>query len=218
MNGVRAAEEQVGPDVACIHVMDQEVDNFAILADLVAEGRRFVVRGSITRRLHSRGRRHVNDALEEVTAEAFRTVQLTARKRFSPGHPVRQERQAKLMIRATAILLPRPTHAQHTTKKLALHVVHVFEPDPPDGVEPVEWVLYTTEPIDTPESLTAIVDHYRARWRIEEYFKALKTGCAFEKRQLTTYASLQRAMALLAPIAWHLLALRTVAHDTTATP
>lgn len=218
MNGVREAEKLVGPNAACIHVMDQEADNFAILADLVAEGCRFVVRGSVDRRLDQRGRRHVNDALDEVTAEAFRTVPLTARVKPTRGHPSRQEREAKLMIRATAIVLPRPTHAQHATKVVALNVVHVFEPSAPDGVEPIEWTLYTTEPIDSSEAVTAVVDHYRARWRIEEYFKALKTGCEFEKRQLTTYRSLQRAMALLVPIAWHLLALRTVARVAGGTP
>ncbi len=218
MAGVRAAEKKVGSGAACIHVMDQEADNFAIFADLVAEERRFVIRGSVTRRLHRRGRRHVDDALNEVTAVAFRTVPLTARPWASAGHPARAERQAKLMIRARAIVLPRPTHAQHPQKALRLNVVHVFEPSPPAGEERIEWALYTTEPIDTPDAVIAIVDHYRARWRVEEYFKALKTGCALEKRQLTTYASLLRALVLLAPIAWHLLALRTIAHDAGETP
>ena len=36
----------------------------------------------------------------------------------------------------------------------------------------------TTEPIDTVEQVLRIVDWYRARWVIEEFFKALKTGCA----------------------------------------
>jgi IS4 transposase len=48
-------------------------------------------------------------------------------------------------------------------------------------------MLYTSEPIDTAEQLLTIVDQYRSRWVIEEFFKALKTGCAFEKRQLESY-------------------------------
>ena len=47
---------------------------------------------------------------------------------------------------------------------------------------------------------------------IEEFFKALKTGCAYEKRQLESLATLLVALALLAPIAWQLLLLRHVAH------
>ena len=42
----------------------------------------------------------------------------------------------------------------------------------------------------------------------QEYFKALKTGCAFEKRQLTSFDGLVRALAIFVPMAWHLLVLR----------
>ena len=57
-----------------------------------------------------------------------------------------------------------------------------------------------------------MVDFYRARWVIEEYFKALKTGCSLEKRQLETKDSLLNALAVFLPIAWHLLLLRSLAH------
>ena len=43
---------------------------------------------------------------------------------------------------------------------------------------------------------------------MEEYFKALKTGCSFEKRQLTSYDALVRALGIFVPMAWRLLVLR----------
>jgi Transposase DNA-binding/Transposase DDE domain len=217
MHNVRAAEQRVGPTI-CIHVMDQEADNFAIFADLVDAHCRFVVRGSGERCLKARGGTHVDDVLEGVTARVFRTVPLNARKKQRGGNPVRSERTATLMIRGATVAIEKPFCARHATKRIGLNVVNVFEPSPPDGAEPIEWTLYTTEPIATIAELTAVVDHYRARWRIEEYFKALKTGCAFEKRQLTTYAALLRALALLAPIAWHLFALCTTARDAEDAP
>lgn len=55
------------------------------------------------------------------------------------------------------------------------------------------------------------MDWYRTRWLIEEFFKALKTGCAYEKRQLTSLDTLLVALALLAPVAWQLLLLRHLA-------
>ena len=64
--------------------------------------------------------------------------------------------------------------------------------------------------VETAEQAATVVDHYRARWVIEEYFKALKTGCAIEKRQLMTYEGLTRALAIFVPMAWHLLALHPV--------
>lgn len=218
MDGVRKAEERLGPDIECIHIMDQEADSFAILADLVEEKRRFVIRGSLDRRLYPRKQGgHVEDALAERTAQVFRTVPISARTTPTGSHKIRREREAKLMIRARTVTLSKPEYAQHSATKLTLNVVHVFEPKPPKGEEAIEWVLYTTEPIAATE-LAAIVDHYRTRWIIEEFFKALKTGCAYEHRQLETYEALLRALALLVPMAWHLLAIRTVARQAGKRP
>jgi hypothetical protein len=73
----------------------------------------------------------------------------------------------------------------------------------------VEWLLYTSEPVEDAEQMLQVVDWYRARWTIEEYFKALKTGCALEKRQLGDLYALTNATALALPIAWKLLLLKS---------
>jgi hypothetical protein len=72
--------------------------------------------------------------------------------------------------------------------------------------------------VASPEQVLAVVDAYRGRWVIEEYFKALKSGCAIEKRQLESSAGLQNTLAVFIPIAWRLLQLRTLSRDAAATP
>ena len=47
----------------------------------------------------------------------------------------------------------------------------------PAGQEPISWTLWSTDPIDTPAATEHVVDCYVARWRIEEFFKAFKSGC-----------------------------------------
>ncbi len=66
--------------------------------------------------------------------------------------------------------------------------------------------------------MEAIVDAYRARWLIEEWFKALKTGCAHENRQLESLDALLTAFGLLAPVATRLLALRWNARNGPTQP
>jgi hypothetical protein len=129
-------------------------------------------------------------------------------------HPPRSERDARLELRAARIPISRPKRARYSTgypDQLDVNFVLVQEVDAPAGEEPVRWRLVTTEPIDTAEQVEAIVDAYRARWRIEEFFKALKTGCAFEKRQLESLRTLVNALAMFSVIAWRLLLLRSVA-------
>ena len=102
--------------------------------------------------------------------------------------------------------------------RIALNVVRVFEPEPPEGVKPIEWLLCTSEPISTSEEVARIIDWYRARWLIEEFFKALKTGCAFEKLRLEKRTSILNAFAIYLPVAWRLLRLRTLARTPAPMP
>jgi hypothetical protein len=203
------------PGTRVIHLMDREADNFALMSLLKKQKMHFVIRGSSARSVGSASDELVR--VEHVLAKAEivvrRRVRLAARPKEIGDHPQREERDATLSLRAARVTL-RSTIGG----RLSLNVVEAFERRPPPNEEPINWVLFTTEPIDTAEQVGAVVDHYRARWRIEEYFKALKTGCSIEKRQLTNYEALKRVLALFIPVAWHLMALRTAAHREEPTP
>jgi hypothetical protein len=205
-----------------IHVMDREADSYEIFDGLISAGRRFVIRLTHNRVLDD-GESRLFDELKQVEGIAEREVPLGHRKRHSAPshrkiHPPRAARMAKLAFAATTICLPRPTYLKGSfAQQLQLNVVRVFEVDTPAGCEAVEWRLVTTEPIDTAEQALTIVDFYRKRWVIEELFKALKTGCAVEKRQLESLDGLLKMLALFVPIAWSLLRLRVLARESDET-
>lgn len=208
-----------------IYVMDREADAYALFASMSAKGRDLVVRVSHDRLVHE----HDGAAREMLCAIAARApIALTRQVKLSrrtgvgkaPGalrrHPPREGRDVQLCIRACSIVLPRPRKLDASLPaSLSIHLVHVLEQNPPAGIEPVEWLLFSTLPVGTAEDVARIVDVYRARWTIEEYFKALKSGCQYEKRQLESRHTLLNALGLLAPLAWRLLALRSVADDPT---
>lgn len=198
--------------VEALHVMDQEADDYDVLAALHDAQLRYVIRADPQRQT-TEDKRVVKDVLATQPATVFRTVPLTPRStqkavRTRGRHPARVEREATLQMRWGTITIPRRQYTASTMPTLVLSAVHVFEPEPPPGEAPIEWMLFTSEPVLTVDAATAVVDHYRARWIIEEYFKALKTGCAFETRQLTTFEGLVRALAIFIPMAWRLLVLR----------
>ena len=197
--------------VRAVHVMDQEADDYALWATLQRASLHFVVRVSPQRRLaHPYGVR-LAQALSEQPPSIFRTVAVNARtSKAARTRPARKEREAELVVRWGSVVIERTRFAEAEEPELHVHAVHVLEPNPPEGEEAIEWMLLTSEPVASLKDATAIVDHYRARWVIEEYFKALKTGCAFEKRQLTTLEGLLRALGLFIPAAWKLLALRNL--------
>jgi hypothetical protein len=198
-----------------VHVMDREADSYALLDEMLTRGQNFVVR------LSQRERRAEGGAIGKLARTApvvaEREVWLSARS-APPGpaqrqrHPARRARQATLEISAypRAELLRPQTCGTDYSPRIVINVVRVIETKPPRGAEPVEWLLYTSLPVDTPEQILAVVDAYRQRWLIEEFFKALKTGCIYEQRQLETLHGLLIVLALSVPIAWHLLRMRTL--------
>jgi hypothetical protein len=196
-----------------VHVMDREGDNYDLYSELHAKSVRFIARLA-----HNRNIIGSTDGLKEVAVRGAclfqREVYLSRRAKALPydrkRHPERVSRYAQLEVSAMTVEVRRSTNfVPGCPPSLSVNVVTVKEINPPTGVDPICWHLVTGEPVGTQQQIEFVVDAYRARWTIEEYFKALKTGCQFEKRQLESYDSLLTALAIFLPIAVRLLALRS---------
>ena len=61
-----------------------------------------------------------------------------------------------------------------------LNVVVVKESSPRENSKHINWVLFTTLPVDTTEQINRVVRIYELRWQIECFFKLLKSGFGLE--------------------------------------
>ena len=64
----------------------------------------------------------------------------------------------------------------------------------------LDWLLLTSEPVDTFEAACRVIDLYEGRWRIEEHFKILKSGCGLKDRRLQSAGGLERLLVILSAI------------------
>lgn len=118
--------------------------------------------------------------------------------------PDRPARTAHLCLRFVALTIKRPSYMpdQDLPASLRLHAVEVVEPDPPDGAEPVHWILLTTHAVDSVAAAWQLVEWYRRRWIIEQFFRSLKLqGLQIEDSQLTTAERLLKLTAVAAKAA-----------------
>lgn len=201
-----------------IHVMDREADAYWLLSELISNEDKFVVRIS-----KNRGVEAEEDLLfEQMNKAPFvceREIRVSSRKkgttpRMQKAHPSRKARVVKLGISSQTVTIKRGRQVGAAfPRSLPVNVILVKELSPPEGEEPIDWKLTTSEPVETPEEILRVVDIYRSRWLIEEYFKALKTGCSYEQRQLESYHSLVNALAIFIPIAWRILLLRSLERE-----
>lgn len=220
--------EEQATSVSYVHIMDREADDYALLAKMIENKRRFVVRLCYDRCLDneqtgSKTGQKTKEFMATRPVVCERQVSLSRRGDRRPNlykrsYPSRSERKAKLSFAASRVVLKRPPYHRDMAPTIEVNVIHVRESKTPKGMEAVEWFLLTTEPVDTEEQILKVVDLYRGRWRIEEYFKALKTGCAYEKRQFETLKGLLNTLAMLAPIAWGIMRLRTMEREKPKAP
>jgi Transposase DNA-binding/Transposase DDE domain len=223
--GVQHAQEKLD-GCRVIHVMDREADKYELMAHMLAHDQRFVLRSQHDRRLSSGSSEAIKlrDAMAAQQVMVERDVYASRRPEASAPraratHPPRFARTAKLAVNAAALTFRRPNSlATEFVAELAINVVHVQEVDPPAGQKPIAWTLLTSEPIQTIADVERVIDIYRYRWLIEELFKALKSGCMYEKRLFEERHALLNLLAVSLPIAVELLWMRARVADDPEAP
>lgn len=138
--------------------------------------------------------------------------QSTVEVRARGGQPART---AMVEIRSVRVDLDGPWRPGGWQPALpGVTAVEVREVHAPDGVtEPLRWLLLTSLPCTTWAQAQRVVGRYAARWWIEEYHKALKTGAGVEDSQLERGHRLEALIAVLAVVAVRLLSTKMLARS-----
>jgi len=92
-----------------------------------------------------------------------------------PRHP--EAAPQEFAVRFAPVVLRRPLHGADPAlpQTLAVTLVEVRETAPPvDGSKPIHWRLLTTHAVANLAQAQHMVDLYRLRWIIEEFFSTLK--------------------------------------------
>jgi hypothetical protein len=217
LNGIIAAEAAVDTLPApqrprLIHVMDREGDIHEVLQQIDPSRHGAVIRSAHNRRVEG-PIGHAHDAIASAPRRGVRVITVPARA----GRPARRVR---LELRAATLTVrPLRQHAPERTRRpVTWGLVEAREGNAPAGVEPLHWLLWTTEPIATRADLIRVLDIYQRRWRIEEFHLALKSGCGVEALELETAERLSRAVALYSAVAARIVALRDLARHEPDTP
>ncbi|MGH8731451.1 MAG: IS4 family transposase [Burkholderiales bacterium] len=201
------------PAVHWRRVCDRGADIFESLVAYQDNGHEFTIRATQDRALvEPVSGRTCGYLFATVRAqEAFPQV-LELLLRARPGQPART---ARLSLSAVLVHLRSPKAEWAHQEVLA---VRVWEEAPPEGVEPLEWILLCSPEPPSFAAAQKNCRYYAARWFIEEFHKALKTGLKVEELQLETGARLMAATAVMSVVALRLLDLREAARLTPDAP
>jgi hypothetical protein len=210
----RASEQmrlRLGPETMAnvVSVCDRESDVYEYLSDKLDHGERFILRACWNRKIQVETDEERPNA-EHLFAALCQATQVGSALVEVPQRGGRAARTAELTVQTLRVRLQRPRHGmgRRGPAHLGVNVVVALEVDPPTDVEPLEWILLTTEPVNTPERALEVLRCYRLRWRVEEFHKAWKSGAGVERQRHQSAGNLQRAAVILAFVAVKLLQLR----------
>ena len=196
----RAAEvrDRFSPGTRLVHIGDREADIHEAFQKAIDLGDDVIIRCARDRKVAGPwGRVRATLAAQPVLARARIEV---------PRKKGQRKRWAAIEIRsATVVLDPPKDHPER--RPLTLGVVWVNEPVVPGGVEPLDWMLWTTLPVGTVDEALLVVDFYRRRWRIEDFHRTLKEGCQVERTQLKTAGRIKTLVAISSAVSVRLLQL-----------
>jgi hypothetical protein len=207
--------DQVGPppeNVRWTHVFDRGGDNFEVYCHLLLNHSDWVVRAAQLKRLVA------TPAGEQVQLGEYLQscpVAGTYELEVKANHD-QPTRTALVEVRFGPIGLPIPHDCGRFAREcgitfITMHAVEVREVNAPPGVAPLRWVLLTSHPVTTFEEALEVITYYEQRPLIEEFHKALKTGCRLEDRLYETAQRWEAVTAMLSIVAVRLLQLKTVA-------
>lgn len=174
---------------------DRESDIFALYASAAEHGYHVIARSMHDRKLADSAGLYA--AIDTMVPIERRTIQLPARAQ-------RPARQADLELRFGAIELARPQSKflRDLPKSLHLAIVDVREINAGSDVEPLHWCLLTSHEVAAAEGAWRIVEWYKQRWIIEQFFRVLKTqGLKLEDSQIGSADRLLKLVAIAAKAA-----------------
>ncbi len=173
IDGMRQASEVLSEAAGITVLCDSEGDMYGLFAQRAANVH-LIVRSCQNRSIEpaSPDAGLLFDLIDDQAEQGRFEVQV-------PAAPGRSARRAVLGVRFVPATVRRPRHGAdpELPETVAVNLVDVRELAPPaDGSKPIHWRLMTTRAVTSVAQARHVVDLYRLRWTIEEFFSALKTA------------------------------------------
>lgn len=109
-----------------------------------------------------------------------------------------------LDLRVKTVELHPPIGKEAHYPDIKVTFISAIEMNSPEGREPIRWSFITNLPVKSKKDIKQVLDWYKQRWKIETYFKVLKSGLKVEESKLRTADRLSRLISMCCILAWRI--------------
>ncbi|MGE3757227.1 MAG: IS4 family transposase [Pseudobdellovibrionaceae bacterium] len=190
-----------------VTLADRESDSYELMHEHIKNGRSFVIRSRVNRRLDKsrRSKPKMHEVINLQDPCGYYEIDV-------PAKPGKKARKAKLSIRYMKVTTPLRGNIKGGISKnreglpatIDFNFILAFEENPPSEEERIEWRLMTNEVVSSFNEAVEKVSWYKLRWNIETFFRTLKSGCQIEATRLNEAKKLEKYNVLMSIIAWRI--------------
>lgn len=207
---MRGIEATGRPPEGCrwVDVGDRGADIYEAMVESVTQGHDFlyrVVQNRLVWTSEERGEQtNLRDYACSLPGQGCDVVEI-------PARGGRAARDAAVELAAARVWIPAPRGTLQRAEQpvVAAWVIRIWEPNPPKGIEGLEWILISSAPTQTVEELRERRDWYACRWMVEVFHDIEKNGCREEGRRFETGERMKACLAILSVVAVRVFQLRT---------
>jgi len=211
MERVRQARESAGVSTRLWFQLDRGGDAKEVLFEGLNGDDLFTVRAAYSRRLKSEGDeqlRYLRTSVQDADVVGTYEVAVTSR-------PGRRKRCAHMVVRTAKVTIQLNTsHGRPWNDVEATALLAREEGTTPDREKPLDWLLITNADVNDMHDAELVLTGYAARWRIEEFHKAWKSGvCKTEDTLLRSAENVERFARITAAAAIRVVRLSYLARN-----
>lgn len=196
IENIRQTNELLSKPKQCIHIGDREADIYELYSECQTSGTYFVVRLDVNRRVAPSPRK-LFESLREEPSKGQYCVTLS--------HPDGKKEKIPVEVRFKEVkVLPPIGKEKNYPAPISGFFIKAKEKlkKGAKGNPRLEWKLLTNIPVRTFAQAYEKIQWYAMRWKIETFFKILKSGCKTEQSKLRNAKNLAKFISLCAVISW----------------
>lgn len=204
IKGLRKSAELCSEKTSIVTVCDREADIYEFFQEAIKLETDVVVRLQHNRVIDDEIGDDINlkDYLGTLKSRGKLQIEI-------PGSGSRKKRTANMKVFFKTIIVqgkPRGVSTKRVSKRsdIELNIVELREVNPAEGTKKLHWILLTTLAVNSFSQAKEVMNYYKKRWKIELFFKTLKSGCAVKDCRLESADKLMKYITLKSVIAWRL--------------
>jgi len=194
VESLRQSTTRFGTPERCVHIADRESDMYEFFNEAKATKSHFLVRICVNRRTTSGI--NVYEQMRKQPVAGIYKISFTDEN----GKAVETELEIKFK---TVELQPSDGRKAKIYGPLKVSIIFAKEvSNRKNGRPPIDWKLVTDLPISCLAEAVEKLRWYALRWRIEIFFKILKSGCRAEDLKLREYERITKLISIYCILGW----------------